>query len=282
MACRVLVRMTRAPRLGLRLLPSSSTRHLHPSAVTACPTVIQDEFLELEARERREKQERKCQEDREEGIKEELLDRALEQVLELGWSREAVRAAAVSLGHPSTVAALVRGGGAELVLHHMARSNQALDSWMEEEVARQREGGGRLMVGKFVREAVVRRLRMNGSYVRGDRMGEAMALTALPPHCAEVVAKLQELCDDVWHRAGDASTDYNWYTKRLTLAAVYTSTEVFMLQDRSEEFTATWAFLDRRLQDLQAAPTLAKVPEDLAAVLGGLATTARNMAGMQK
>ena len=36
----------------------------------------------------------------------------------------------------------------------------------------------------------------------------------------------QELCDDVWHRAGDASTDYNWYTKRLTLAAVYTSTEV--------------------------------------------------------
>ena len=135
-------------------------------------------------------------------------------MLELGWSREAVRAAAVSLGHPSTVAALVRGGGAELVLHHMARSNQALDRWMEEEVARQREGGGRLKVGKFVREAVVRRLRwvrwwsgesqvmatgqvmegiprMNGSYVRGDRMGEAMALTALPPHCAEVVAKLQ-------------------------------------------------------------------------------------------
>ena len=162
MACRVLARVTRMGRLGLRLLPSSSTlptRHLHPTTVAACPTVIQDEFLMLEAKERQEKEERRRQKDREEGIKEELLDRALEQVVELGWSREAVRAAAVSLGHPSTVAGLVRGGGAELVLHHMARSNQALDRWMEEEVARQREGGGRLVVGKFVREAVVRRLR---------------------------------------------------------------------------------------------------------------------------
>ena len=70
---------------------------------------------------------------------------------------------------------------------------------------------------------------------------------------------LQELCDDIWHRAGDTSTDSNWYTKRITLAVVYSATEVFMLQDRSEDFSETWMFLDRRLQDLQAAPSLVQV-----------------------
>ena len=50
---------------------------------------------------------------------------------------------------------LIKGGGAELVLHHVAVCNKQLNAWMEEEVARQKQDGGRVKVGKFVREAVV-------------------------------------------------------------------------------------------------------------------------------
>jgi len=39
----------------------------------------------------------------------------------------------------------------------------------------------------------------------------------------------------------------DWYTKRAGLAAVYTSTELYMLQDDSREFENTWNFLDRQL-----------------------------------
>ena len=46
------------------------------------------------------------------------------------------------------------------------------------------------------------------------------------------------------------SDQFNWYTKRVSLAAVYKSTELFMLQDRSHDFEDTWTFLDRRLQNL--------------------------------
>ena len=42
----------------------------------------------------------------------------------------------------------------------------------------------------------------------------------------------------------------NWYTKRLTLAAIYKSTELFMIQDKSENFKDTYEFLDNRLSDL--------------------------------
>ena len=50
----------------------------------------------------------------------------------------------------------MKGGGAELVFHHVAVCNKQLNAWMEEEVVRQKKDGGRVKVGKFVREAVVR------------------------------------------------------------------------------------------------------------------------------
>ena len=53
---------------------------------------------------------------------------------------------------------------------------------------------------------------------------------------------------------------FNWYTKRGSLAAVYKSTEIFMIQDRSEDRTDTWTFLDRRLDNLtKVASTLRNV-----------------------
>lgn len=42
----------------------------------------------------------------------------------------------------------------------MAVCNKQLNTWMEEEVVRQKKDGGRVKVGKFVREAVVRNFLM--------------------------------------------------------------------------------------------------------------------------
>ena len=141
----------------------------------------QDEFLEQARKEGDEKEKERKEADKEEEIKLELLHASLKQVMQHGWSKEAVRAAAEELGRPSVVAGLVKGGGAELVLHHVAVCNKKLNVWMQEEVLKQREAEGRVKVGKFVRDAVVRRLSMNGEFVRADRWAEALALTAIPP-----------------------------------------------------------------------------------------------------
>lgn len=220
--------------------------------------------------------------DHEEQIKAELLNVALEEVFTHGWTKCAVSAAAEKLGHPSVVAGLIKGGGAELVIHHMKSSNRELDSWMSDEVSRVSQSGEKVKVGKFVREAIIRRLNMNSKYILADRWTEAIALTANPIHCKDTLQALQELCDDIWYRAGDTSADMNWYTKRISLFAIYTATEVFMVQDKSPEFRETWLFLDRRLADLQTIPSMSQLPGDVAGMVGGLATTLRNMAGIQK
>lgn len=56
-----------------------------------------------------------------------------------------------------------------------------------------------------------------------------MAIQARPGNVRTALRQLALLVDDMWHAAGDSSTDLNWYTRRALLAGVYTSTELYML-----------------------------------------------------
>ncbi len=69
-----------------------------------------------------------------------------------------------------------------------------------------------------------------------------------PPH--NPAASLYRITDVIWRAAGDRSTDYNFYTKRGLLAGVVTTTYLYWLDDESEDFADTWAFLDRRIEDV--------------------------------
>ena len=63
--------------------------------------------------------------------------------------------------------------------------------------------------------------------------------------------ELSLLADEIWFLAGDTSVDFSWYTKRATLSALYSSTELFMTTDRSPDFAETDRFMDRRLGELR-------------------------------
>ena len=56
--------------------------------------------------------------------------------------------------------------------------------------------------------------------------------------------------DVMWRIAGDTSTDYNHYTKRLMLGGVYASTLLVWLDDQTPGCAETASFLDRRIDDV--------------------------------
>jgi ubiquinone biosynthesis protein COQ9 len=58
--------------------------------------------------------------------------------------------------------------------------------------------------------------------------------------------------DTIWREVGDTATDFSFYTKRATLAAVYAATLLYWLDDGSEGSSDTWAFLERRLDNVMA------------------------------
>ena len=59
---------------------------------------------------------------------------------------------------------------------------------------------------------------------------------AQPSYTSTSIAELARLVDEIWFLAGDTSVDTSWYTKRASLSAIYSASEIFMTQDRSLGF----------------------------------------------
>ena len=85
---------------------------------------------------------------------------------------------------------------------------------------------------------------------RKQEFSAAMAFLALPPRNFLLPRMLWHAADKLWWAAGDTATDYNHYTKRLLLAGVITSTTLYWLNDASKGQEQTWAFLDRRIENV--------------------------------
>ena len=72
---------------------------------------------------------------------------------------------------------------------------------------------------------------------------------SLAPNIRPSLSELFALSDEIFHLAGDTSVDSSWYTKRASLSAIYSATELFMTQDTSRDHVRTEEFLDRRLEE---------------------------------
>lgn len=81
-----------------------------------------------------------------------------------------------------------------------------------------------------------------------------------PLHLAEASRLVYQTVNQIWYYAGDTSTDYNFYTKRGLLAWVYSATFFYWLQDNSQDFEKTWAFLDHRINEVLKLPKLFQLP----------------------
>lgn len=98
-------------------------------------------------------------------------------------------------------------------------------------------------------------------------------LFALPMYAADGARAVWETADRIWVALGDRSDDVNWYTKRASLAGVYSATVLYWLGDESEGNARSWAFLDRRIDGVMQIEKLkAQVNEN--ALLRPFAQTA--------
>lgn len=69
----------------------------------------------------------------------------------------------------------------------------------------------------------------------------------LPWQAAASATRAYEIADTLWRMAGDSSTDFSFYTRRLTLATVYGAALLYSFEDRSEGLADTHAMLKREL-----------------------------------
>jgi ubiquinone biosynthesis protein COQ9 len=80
-----------------------------------------------------------------------------------------------------------------------------------------------------------------------EAVRSALSILAMPQNVPLALRIGWRSADLMWRIAGDTATDYNHYSKRLILSGVYGSTLLAWLDDQSEGWAETSAFLDRRL-----------------------------------
>ena len=110
----------------------------------------------------------------------------------------------------------------------------------------------------------------------------AATTLALPIHGTLGAQLIWKTADRMWRTIDDQSTDFNFYTKRASLSAIYTSTLGRWMADQGdaaadEPYAETWAFLDDRIGNLmqfeKAKGQIQKAlpnPSDLVGFLGKL------------
>ncbi len=182
------------------------------------------------------------------------LDALVAHVPEHGWGMAALRKALTESGGDARDAELLFPGGAadmleafiDLTDRRMAAAAQAANI-------------AGLRLPERVRRVIALRLELNRPNRAAVR--RAVAMLASPCHAGLAARCTARTVDAIWHAAGDLSADFNWYTKRATLTAVYTSTLLFWLRDTGDDDSATLAFLDRRLAGVARIHKLRKRAE---------------------
>jgi len=174
-----------------------------------------------------------------------LIEAMLPNVAFDGWSRSAVRAAARCIGMPADEAlALFPNGAAELV----ACFSRWADGRMLDRIEAMAPEPSH--ISDRVALAIATRLEIIAPWREAVR--RALSVLALPRHAPLSLRLLYETVDGIWYAAGDRTTDFSFYTKRLTLAAIYAVTLLYWLEDSSPDFSDTRAFLERRLSEVAA------------------------------
>jgi ubiquinone biosynthesis protein COQ9 len=160
-----------------------------------------------------------------------------------GWSRAAIDAAAQQLGVDPVQARLAipktQAGMIDLYIQEVDR---ALEAYFTPE----RLQG--MKIREKIRSLVWRRLEIMGPAREAVR--RALAILAMPQNIPRTLRMSWRTTDLMWRIAGDTGTDFNHYTKRMTLGGVYGSTLLAWLDDQSDGWQETAAFLDRRIDDV--------------------------------
>lgn len=173
-------------------------------------------------------------------IRDEILDALITPAAFEGWTLPAAEKAAVRAGHaPDMIRAVFPGGVQDIVGHFADRADRAMQAAPGDP-----EG---MRVRDRITQAVQRRLEWLDGYKAAERQAVSFWLRPLRKYAGAKI--VWRTADRIWNRAGDTATDYNHYTKRALLSGVLGSTTLYWLQDEGKDLSATFAFLDRRIDN---------------------------------
>jgi ubiquinone biosynthesis protein COQ9 len=181
--------------------------------------------------------------DRNQIIKDQIIEAALPDIPFDGWSDELLKRAAQNAGYDETMIPAVFPKGVRDALIHFS-------GWADRRMLDALKAVNPISLK--VRERVTLGVRLRFEILEPFREAERLAIAywMRPFRKIEGAKLVWKTADAIWLWAGDTATDYNRYTKRGLLSGVITATAFFWLNDHSAGRADSWAFLDRRIDNV--------------------------------
>lgn len=192
-------------------------------------------------------------------LRDRLLDCALEEAAFTGWNDACLSRARIASGMSEGEAMLAAPRGAiDLV-----------DAWFDRaERAMERAILDCLPETKIRAKATLAvRARLEAMAPHKESLRRAAIFLAMPQNVPDAAQIGWRAADRSWRAMNDPSTDFNYYSKRMILTGVHAATLAFWLQDDSDDNAPTWAFLDRRIENVMG---IEKIKARIGAVVGKL------------
>ena len=160
-----------------------------------------------------------------------------------GWTPLAVRNSAAAAGVNPDSAQYAFAGGAMAMIEAWVHG---VDAAMA--AALPAEQLAKLKIRERIRTLV--QFRLDAIAHQKEALRRALAIMAMPQNLPRALRLGWHSADAMWRLAGDTATDYNHYTKRLTLGSIYAATLAVYVDDTSPDHQQTKAFLDRRIEGI--------------------------------
>lgn len=183
-----------------------------------------------------------------EEIRQNIMQHALELAVFDGWNDAMMDKASRAAGFEDMLTwQRVFPNGAEDVL-------DAYSAYINDALTEYAKAHSELLANMRVRDKitwlVTERLRLQTPHKEALKRAAGSAL--IPTHSLDASKRLWAAVDACWRLAGDTSVDFNYYTKRMSLAKIYLATLLVWFNDTSENEQDTLDFLARRIDNLMA------------------------------
>ena len=177
--------------------------------------------------------------------REEILERALQNVPQFGFTRKSLEAAAVDLSLSKACAGAIKP--AEVVHYFNSIANDQLERILADAGAAPEWKHDKTLHEKLA-HGVNTRLDILAPYKRV--WSSALAAQAYHDEAVHVFGSAERMLNSIWAFANGeqgSEVDLTWYTRRILLGAIVQAAEVYMLTDDSPDLQDTKAFVDRGL-----------------------------------
>ncbi len=157
-----------------------------------------------------------------------------------GWSRKTLNHAALECGCGAVETnALFPRGLPDVFDHFSDWADRQMLAAMEDKNIDDMRVRDRIAFGV--------RARLEALTPHRDCLRQATQWAARPDRGVRVPQLVWRTADRLWWTAGETATDLNHYSKRALLSGVLTATTLYWLNDTSDDFEKTWAFLDKKI-----------------------------------